>query len=131
MEGESGAPPDKIALTRPPSRALMLLNTSLTQGGTSSLNFKAHSLVHDRSWLRPLDAINLVLDEEVEDGAHDLTLPPDLVSHSLGRRYQVILAVKCLPTLYTLSKMRGTQNMMDGFRTVASPFSPLFTMVLL
>ena len=109
----------------------MLLNTSLTQGGTSSLNFKAHSLVHDRSWLRPLDAINLVLDEEVEDGAHDLTLPPDLVSHSLGRRYQVILAVKWLPTLYTLSKMRGTQNMMDGFRTVASPFSPLFTMVLL
>lgn len=43
----------------------------------------------------------------------------------------MVLAVKCLPTLYTLSKMRGTQNMMDGFRTVASPFSPLFTMVLL
>ena len=42
MDGDSGAPPDIIARTRPPKRARMLLNTNLALVGDTFETFESN-----------------------------------------------------------------------------------------
>ena len=49
------------------------------------------SPIHNGRWFSPLDTVNLVLDQEVQDVAHHLSLPPNLVRHSL--QSSVILSI--------------------------------------